>query len=95
SGGSAGSASGGSAGSASGGAAGGTGNDCVTCLQTNCGTELAACLGNTACAAIVQCAGSCTDQACADACVTSNPNGKTDWDAVEACGTTKCATECT
>ncbi len=88
-----GSATGGSAGM--GGAAGGTGNDCVTCMQTNCATELGACVANADCAKIVQCAGACTDQACADKCITDNPNGKTDWDAVEACGTTKCATECT
>ncbi len=94
------SATGGAAGSASGGAAGGGGvaggggNTCVTCIQTNCGTELAACSSNADCLKIVQCAAACSDQACADACVTANPGGKTAWDAVDACGAAKCATEC-
>lgn len=87
-------ATGGMAGMGTGGAAGGTGNDCITCMTTNCATELGACQSNADCAKIVTCAAACTDQACADKCITDNPNGKTAWDAVEACGTTKCATEC-
>jgi hypothetical protein len=100
-GGSAGMATGGTAGMATGGmagmagAAGGTGQDCVTCLTTNCSTELGACQASADCTKIISCAGACADQACADKCVTDNPGGKTAWDAVEACGTTKCATECT
>lgn len=93
-GGSAGTASGGSAGTASGGAAGGTGTDCDTCLETNCKTEMDACMADTDCTKLLQCAGACADSACIQQCMTDNPNGATKFAPVATCAQTKCATEC-
>lgn len=97
-------AMGGMAGSGTGGSAGSTGDggmDCLTCASTQCATEFGTCFANTDCKAIYDCAtgvsgdaGACTTQACIDACIAANPNGKTAWDAADACLNTKCSAEC-
>ncbi len=101
-GGSAGSAGGGGtaggAGSAGqgGGSAGSGPSPCEACVTSKCGSQFSACTGKTACNAIIGCVQKCPSGGgtCADACVTANPGGKTEWDALSSCVGTNCGTLC-
>jgi hypothetical protein len=43
---------------------------------------------------VATCVSKCTDQACYDACETTTPGGKTDFDNFYKCMETNCATAC-
>ncbi|MEB2312435.1 MAG: hypothetical protein OZ928_11345 [Polyangiaceae bacterium] len=74
----------------------GQGGTCAPCMQSQCSTEVSACISNTECAAILSCAPACNgDQACVQQCMTAHPNGAGLAQTVVNCVQSKCASECT
>lgn len=72
-----------------------TDDACLACAKTNCCDELIA--YNTASDVndYIDCAGACTDQACADDCLANAPVTQAAYEALDACaGQDACATEC-
>ena len=81
--------------------AGITGNAYVTCVVQSCVASYQACYGATggggySCAQVLQCAGSCTSQACAQDCkAKASSQGLIDLNALLACNNGPCGTYCT
>jgi len=68
--------SGGTGGGDTGGSGGGTPPDaCEACINANCSSQAQACGMNQSCAALIECAFSCSDEACVDNCANSYPEG--------------------
>lgn len=67
---------------------------CLGCAATECGAAIQMCTGDATCSAFVQCAAACPDMdgACITGCASNNPGALTD--AVMACATQNCNTEC-
>ncbi|MEZ4226248.1 MAG: hypothetical protein R3B13_35200 [Polyangiaceae bacterium] len=87
----------GSAGSSGSSPDGGGPTPCETCLAQKCSSQLAACTGKPACAAIITCVQGCPSSggdACRTKCVTDNAGGKTEWDALAGCVGTNCTGLC-
>lgn len=63
--------------------------ECIACTQQpggECVAEIGACNMNKVCLAILMCQNECgMDQPCAEACVTDNPDGADDFNAVIGC----------
>jgi hypothetical protein len=68
--------------------------NCNTCLTTSCCSEGSTCGANSACQAIYNCVKGCSTDACAQTCLTNNPNGVNDFDAFTTCVENDCNTLC-
>jgi hypothetical protein len=73
---------------------GGNAQDCTTCAQNNCLTELSNCQADMACSPWLTCILGCQDEACTDVCDQQYPNAKPLYDPVYACTCSSCMTEC-
>lgn len=85
------------AGAAGGGGQGGSGTQsdpCNECLATSCTAEDAACLANDDCILMADCTASCFTQECIDECEAAHPVGVQDFDDLETCFETHCASAC-
>jgi hypothetical protein len=69
-------------------------DDCSSCVETNCASQIQLCLSQPACFAIIQCAQQCTDQVCLDKCVSNSPDGKFYFDGLQSCVTQFCGAVC-
>lgn len=69
-----------------------TGDPCSDCLRGKCGTEVAACLGDTMCTDLMDCLSPCFDDACASACFGKFPSPE--YESFAICGQTKCSAVC-
>jgi hypothetical protein len=70
---------------------------CEICTAQQCPDELNACYGDAACAAIVQCVrNDCADgdTMCDLKCITANPSGLTEVEALRTCAEAKCPVDC-
>jgi hypothetical protein len=67
---------------------------CATCSFQQCGCEYVACETDVACELILQCEGTCTTQACADACISNADGGVEVAQTYGVCITQHCLTEC-
>jgi len=78
-------------------AAGYTEAACGSCMETNCGSQCAACLNDPNCDAWLTCALACEDITCQDACSQQYPGAETvalNWLSADGCMGLKCATPC-
>jgi hypothetical protein len=78
-----------------GGGGGGQGScqACVSCVQANCASQVTACMANTGCNAIYQCAAGCTMDV--EACIQMNLAAVQAWaTTVSACINQNCLSQC-
>ncbi len=73
---------------------GGGGDACDACVESKCAAPLDACLNDPACIAFWDCLDACTDESCANACVSQHPAGVAKSDAVDLCVDQQCQAEC-
>ncbi|MGD0524582.1 MAG: hypothetical protein ABSE49_05545 [Polyangiaceae bacterium] len=73
-------------------------DDCGSCINAECCAEEMACVDDSACQSIVDCADGCPTgdgfSACLDSCGTSNPAGIDDYNSLADCSTSACTTAC-
>lgn len=67
---------------------------CDACLDASCCAQSSACVGDVECSALITCIGSCSDDACANACAAAHGAGVSKLDAVFSCVTTTCGPSC-
>lgn len=67
---------------------------CVTCLKQSCCSPTLACSNNAECKAIVECGGTCVDQACYNNCVSAHPNGQAALQSAVNCQKAHCQSAC-
>lgn len=67
---------------------------CDDCLSLQCAAEATACSANRNCLAIVQCASSCSNEACGNACVSASPGGVEALRALLQCTNQFCSAAC-
>jgi hypothetical protein len=67
---------------------------CDACLDGSCCSQTESCLGDAECVALIECYDACSDDACAAACDTAHPSGKTGLGAVMTCVQSSCASAC-
>jgi hypothetical protein len=70
---------------------------CASCELVSCAAQVSACQKDTECAAIVTCAEACnpaTATKCTQTCLTADPAGASDFNALASCVDTSCATAC-
>jgi hypothetical protein len=83
-------------GGGSGGASGG--QDCGSCVDGQCRSEMLACAEDTLCEAILQCSDTCATgyRPCIETCITSTPNGTANrpFKNFLGCVTSKCQSDC-
>jgi hypothetical protein len=79
-----------------GGGQGGGAQGCVSCIQSQCSMEFMACFGDAKCQAFGNCVMGCgADNCCVqNKCATDSQFASPATDAIIACGTNKCPTEC-
>jgi hypothetical protein len=68
--------------------------ECQPCAFDNCCAETEACNQQSDCWALLQCIGTCLDQACVDTCNAQFPNGETALNAFTECTSGSCQMEC-
>ncbi|GMV18805.1 MAG: hypothetical protein HS104_01690 [Polyangiaceae bacterium] len=73
---------------------GGPSGNCDLCVQVKCAAEISKCMQTPACAAIIACAGACTDQPCVDKCIFTNPAGQPVFQDFMTCVGQYCAPDC-
>lgn len=70
---------------------------CDECINTQCGDECMACVGNDDCMELLYCLSDCYDDACQQECLASHPGGVNDLLAFlgyDGCLANNCANEC-
>lgn len=67
---------------------------CEPCLAEHCAMAEAMCMSQPACAQLRQCLHACTDQACADPCLSANPSGLDAYLKLHECSAASCADVC-
>lgn len=70
------------------------GDDCQTCANSSCSSQVNACNSNPDCIAIFKCVANCQDQTCFDKCIKDNPGGAADFNATYQCLGTNCQEAC-
>lgn len=67
---------------------------CQVCLEASCCPQLVDCSEEPECVGLFYCEASCADQACIDACKSEAPAGLSQFDALDGCAISSCASEC-
>jgi hypothetical protein len=67
---------------------------CGACLKNSCCSELTDCAASYDCQYFIICYDSCTDQPCVDLCVAAFPDGATIYESALRCGEDNCLAEC-
>jgi len=69
--------------------------ECRACeVERECLEQNQVCRNSDACRAIADCAASCTDTACIDACIAVNPSGQVGYESLDNCVCHHCSTRC-